>query len=152
MDFSIPSRWGPLFSVDEAYFSGVAVMHGSPRQHIWTFAAGAAENNGGNNWYLCPCDVGYASSVPSFVGEDYFCESGINDPWNTSWYSFHSTDILWDGKDCHSSSTCCSLHKPPFFTKTLSTPTTNDLELRMCLYSGLPRMNIAVELIELYVK
>ena len=31
-------------TIDDAYFSGVGVMHGSPRQHIWTFAAGAAEN------------------------------------------------------------------------------------------------------------
>ena len=141
-----------IHSVDEAYFSGVAVMHGSARQHIWTFAAGAAEHYHRSNGFLCPCDVYYSSSVPSFVGEDYFCESGIDDPLNTYWYTFHSNDTLWDGKDCHSSSTCCSLHNPPFFNKTLSTPTTDDLELRMCLYHSISRMNIAVELIELYVK
>ena len=137
-------------NVDEAYFSGVAVMHGSPRQHIWTFAAGAAENFPRDNWYLCPCDVNFFSSVPSFVGEDYFCESGFS--YTQYQYKFHPNDTLWDGKDCHSSSTCCSLHNPPFFTKTLSTPTTDDLELRMCLYRDISRMNIAVELIELYVK
>ena len=139
-------------SVNEAYFSGVAVMHGSPRQHIWTFAAGAAENYVIPNGFLCPCDVYSGASVPPFVGEDYFCESGIEYPPRTPRYSFHSDDTLWDGKDCHSSSTCCSLHNPPFFTKTLSTPTTDDLELRMCLYQSISRMNIAVELIELYVK
>ena len=31
-------------TLDDAYFSGVVVTHGSPRQHIWTFAAGAVEN------------------------------------------------------------------------------------------------------------
>ena len=31
-------------TIDDAYFSGVAVMHGSPRQHIWTFVAGVLEN------------------------------------------------------------------------------------------------------------
>ena len=139
-------------SIDDTYFNGVAVMHGSPRQHIWTFVAGAAENYVIPNLGLCPCDVYFAGSVPPFVGEDYFCESGIDHPLNTSWFSFHSDDILWDGKDCHSSSTCCSLHDPPFFTKTLSTPTTDELELRMCLYQSIARMNIAVELIELYVK
>ena len=33
------------YSINEAYFSGVAVMHGSPRQHIWTFAAGSSEGD-----------------------------------------------------------------------------------------------------------
>ena len=145
-------RSSPSATENDAYFSGVAVMHGSPRQHIWTFVAGAAENYVIPNTGLCPCDVYFAGSVPPFVGEDYFCESGIDDPLNTSWFSFHSDDILWDGKDCHSSSTCCSLHDPPFFTKTLSTPTTDELELRMCLYQSIARMNIAVELIKLYVK
>ena len=32
-------------TTDDAYFSGVAVMYGSPRQHIWTFAAGGSEND-----------------------------------------------------------------------------------------------------------
>ena len=139
-------------SIDDAYFSGVAIMHGSPRQHIWTFAAGAAENNPGRNYFLCPCDVYFAGSVPSFVGDDYFCESGFMYKLGSNKYTFHSNDTLWDGKDCHSSSTCCSLHNPPFFTKTVSTPTTDDLELRMCLHQSISRMNIAVELIELYVK
>ena len=31
-------------TINDAYFSGVAVMHGSPRQHIWTFACGPFEN------------------------------------------------------------------------------------------------------------
>ncbi|CAI8045784.1 hypothetical protein GBAR_LOCUS25322, partial [Geodia barretti] len=29
---------GGQTTIDSAYVSGVAVMHGSPRQHIWTFA------------------------------------------------------------------------------------------------------------------
>ena len=29
-------------TIDSAYVSGVAIMHGSPRQHIWTFANGDA--------------------------------------------------------------------------------------------------------------
>ena len=31
-------------TIDIAYVDGVAVMYGSPRQHIWTFAMGAWEN------------------------------------------------------------------------------------------------------------
>ena len=140
-------------SINQAYFSGVAVMHGSPRQHIWTFAAGAAENFT-DYTFACPCDNGRQTS-PSFVGEDYFCESGYIYPGQiipNEIYTLHSNDTLWDGRDCHSSSTCCSRRNPPYFTKTLNTPTTDDIELRMCLFFAATHRNIAVELVELYVR
>ena len=100
---------------DEAYISGVAVMHGSPRQHIWTFAAGAWEN--GTSHRVCPCDAEHSTFIAPFVGEDYFCESGYiypgyYDP--LSLYTFHPDDVLWDGSDCHSTSTCCTHHNPPY--------------------------------------
>ena len=133
-------------TIDSAYVSGVAVMYGSPRQHIWTFANGALENQTSSS--NCPCDPFGTIFTPPFVGEDYFCESGYIG--NSEWYTFHSNDSLWDGRDCHSTSTCCSLHNPPYFTKTLSQTTTDDMELRMCLLNN--NDNIAVELVELYVK
>ena len=89
--------------------------------------------------------------IPPFVGEDYFCESGYICGSGTA-ITLHSNDILWDGRDCHSTSTCCSLHNPPYFTKTLSQTTTDDLELRMCLLKGVQYGNIAMELVEMYVK
>ena len=64
---------GGQTTIDSAYVSGVAVMYGSPRQHIWTFANGPRENYTSSS--NCPCDSGSAL-VPLFVGEDYFCESG----------------------------------------------------------------------------
>ena len=145
---------GGQTTVDSAYVSGVAVMYGSPRQHIWTFANGVWENNtlSSSN---CPCDASGSTSVPPFVGEDYFCESGYVYPGyrnNSAEFMFHSNDILWDGGDCHSTSTCCSLHNPPYFTKTLSETTTDDLELRLCLWNSASLDNIAVELVDLYVK
>ena len=116
-----------------AYFDGVAVMHGSPRQHIWSFVAGVLEN-----YHLpitmCPCDTTRNIPIPPFVGEDYFCESGHTYPGHLSnLIQFHSNDTLWDGMDCHSSSTCCSRRNPPYFIKTLNTSTTDDIELRMCM-------------------
>ena len=157
-------QWGLTFgldgyrqgqtTIDDAYFSGVAVMHGSPRQHIWTFAAGATENYTYSQ-YNCPCDTTYNIRIPPFVAEDYFCESGYVHPGYNAprvRYSLHSNDPLWDGRDCHSSSTCCSFHNPPYFTKTLSTPTTDDIELRLCSINDLIYENVAVELIELHVK
>ena len=141
---------------DSAYVCGVAVMYGSPRQHIWTFANGAWENDTTSHSSTCSCDIsGENNMIPPFVREDYFCESGYVYPRYFSQalpYTFHSNDTLWDGRDCHSTSTCCSLHNPPYFTKTLNQTTTDDLELRMCLNAPANYDNIAVELVELYVK
>ena len=143
-------------TIDSAYVSGVAVMHGRPRQHIWTFANGAREYETAPRTYNCPCDdTGGIISIPPFVGEAYFCESAY--VWSghdnyTAEYRLHSDDILWDGEGCHSTSTCCSLHNPPYFTKTLKQTTSDDLELRMCLIAPIYDDNIAVELVELYVK
>ena len=144
---------GGEITIDSAYVSGVAVMHGSPRQHIWTFANGAWENYATPTPSNCPCEIGNnITSIPPFVGGDYFCESGYVYGSGVPAYSFHSNDTLWDGEDCHSTSTCCSFHNPPYFTKTLNQTTTNDLELRMCHYHHINADNIAVELVELYVK
>ena len=64
-------------TLDDAYFSGVVVTHGSPRQHIWTFAAGAVENFTSYLYFnMCQCDTKYNIPIPPFVGENYFCESG----------------------------------------------------------------------------
>ena len=137
-------------TIDSAYVCGVAVMYGSPRQHIWTFANGPRENLPSST--SCPCDTTGVISIPPFVGEDYFCESGYVYGSGIQQYTLHSNDTLWDGRDCHSTSTCCSLHNPPYFTKTLNQTTTDDLELRMCLLDFGNSDNIAVELVELYVK
>ena len=135
-------------TVNDFYFSGIAVMHGSPRQHIWTFAVGLGENFAYLRERLCPCDSPHPIPTPPFVGEDYFCESGYVYPGDFTSNALHSNDTLWDGKDCYSNSTCCSLNNPPYFTKSLSETTTDDIELRTCTRDG----SLAIELIEVYVK
>ena len=139
-------------TIDGAYVVGISLTHSSPRQHIWTFAAGLSESQ--PIWtYVCPCDSSRTIPIPPFVGSDYFCESGINEPWD--WgrhHTLHPNDPLWDGENCLSNSTCCSLHNPPYFVKQLPTPTTDDIEARICLRSSLRWANLAVELVELYVQ
>ena len=139
-------------TIDGAYASGVSVTHGTPRNHIWSFVAGLSESN--PTWpHICPCDSTSTILIPPFVGNDYFCESGVNEPWNnTRHLTLHSSDTLWDGEDCHPSSTCCSQHNPPYFTKQLSTPTADDIEARICVHYSLQYENLAVELVELYVQ
>ena len=148
--------YNPRYStVNDSYFNGVAVLHGSPQQHIWSFVAGVVEHYTEHAESLCPCDTSYNISIPSFVGDDYFCESGYIWPGFLNYnelYSFHSDDPLWDGDGCHSSSTCCTLNNPPYFTKYLDNPTTDDIELRLCCRQPSYWANIAVELVEIYVK
>ena len=47
---------GNVTTIDGAYVDDVSLTHGSPRQHIWTFAAGLTESVHNKN-YICPCDV-----------------------------------------------------------------------------------------------
>ena len=142
---------GTRTTINGAYVDGVVVTHGSPQQHIWTFAAGVSEDNPNRDW-VCPCDADHTIRIPPFVGNDYFCESGLHEPWASRHRTLHSNDTLWDGENCLSSSTCCSLHNPPYFVKQLPTPTADDIEARICLYYTSYSANIAVELIELYVQ
>ena len=138
---------GQATTIDEAYVCGVSLTHGSPRQHIWTFAAGITEAYR-NQEDACPCDDTVAISIPPFVGEDYFCESGDHSGSET-WGGFHLYDPLWDGQNCTSTSTCCSFNNPPYFTKRLPSPTTDDLEARLCLLDS--GNDAPIEFIELYV-
>ena len=137
---------GLVTTIDEAYVSGVSLTHGTPRQHIWTFAAGTSEGEPTSD-EACPCDATINIDIPPFVGGDYFCESG----WNSTYKPiFVEADPLWDGKGCASTSTCCEFNNPPYFTKQLTNPTTDDIEARICqLDSG---EDTPVEFIELYVK
>ena len=143
----------------EGYFvDGVSLTHGSPgsRQHIWTFAAGIVENNPSRypRW-SCPCaDRAQALSlIPSFVGNDYFCESA--NPASSYTFVIFANDPLWDGQGCGAAS-CCELSyppgvTPPWFCKQLPQATTDDIEVRLCGGEGTADEDTPVELIELYI-
>ena len=137
---------GEATTIDSAYVSGVSLTHGSPRQHIWTFAAGSSEVTP-SRVDACPCDASINISIPSFVGEDYFCESGVN---SGSYSGFHPDDPLWDGSGCTLRSSCCEFNNPPYFTKKLPNPTSDDIEARLCRLGSVD--DSPVEVIELYVK
>ena len=143
---------GDVTTIDGAYVSGISLTHGSPRLHIWTFAAGSSENEPANSYEdACPCDASTNIRVPSFIGGSYFCESGVNVGTATS-DVLYADDPLWDGQNCTSSSTCCSFNTPPYFVKQLPTSTTDDIEARLCVLDTDTSDDVAVELIELYVQ
>ena len=157
---STSAFWGFLTSgrnIDSTYVEGVSLTHGTigARQHIWTFAAGIEESGTRYAVQQCPCDTISSTVVsPSFVGRDYFCESGLHSNWNsgTMYNRLFLDDPLWDGQGCTStSSTCCQFNNPPWFTRNLTNPTTDDIEMRLCSNQW-SQETILLELIELYVK
>ena len=138
-------------TVDSYYVYGVSVTHGAPRSHIWTLAAGVSEGGYSYQRDNCPCSKPSHpgnSFPPSFVGNNYYCESG--NPTNTwSVYHFYSTDPLWDGQQCEGQ--CCNGKSPPWFSVELPNPTTDDIEVRICSAQG-SYDDVAIQLLELYVQ
>ena len=92
--------------------------------------------------------------VPAFVGTDYFCESGSHSAiMYPDSLRFYPNDVLWDGHDCTSTSTCCQFNNPPWFTKNLPNATiTDDIELRLCTSFAPDYEDVPIELIELYIQ
>ena len=139
-------------SIDILYVDGVSVTHGSPRQHIWTFASGYDELSTLYPYATCPCVAGSTNGnyIPSFVGQNYFCESGLtrlSDGINGPFYS--NGDPLWDGQGCGPTSNCCNFNSPPWFNVRLPSPTTDNIEVRLC---SRRLVETPIQLMELYVK
>ena len=100
---------------------------------------------------VCPCATGSSQTSPSFVGSDYFCESGCSGDFDNS--RFYHADCLWDGEQCGAiEGGCCGATGLPWFHKTLSTPTSDYIELRVCCNQGTSDEDVPVGLYEIYVK
>ena len=140
-------------SINSYYVEGVSVTRGSPRKHIWTFAGGIHEQ-GGYPYEMCPCDTGSSGGrrISSFVGQNYFCETGIT-RWNsTSGVLYPHGDPLWDGQGCGPTSSCCTFNSPPWFNVRLPSPTTDYIEVRICNAFGTTHDDTPIQIMELYVK
>ena len=142
--------------IEGPYVDGYSLTHGAPgsRQHIWTFASGVfTENCSFPNprcpSFQCPCDNGNTYPSPPFVGNDYFCESVIE---NSRADVFYPNATLWDGQVCEGGGSCCKFNNPPWFTKNLANPTTENIELRVCIRHYSHYADIALEQLELYVQ
>ena len=149
-----------LDTIDTSYMSGVSLTHGpaETRKHIWSFVGANYEQD---RYYRtdenCPCTntaVSWPHQVPSFINNDYFCDTGNPGP-GISYTTYYTDDPLWDGEGCSSTSTCCEFNSPPWFCRSLSQPTSDDLEIRNC-YAHSSYTSYAddrlITLIDIYVK
>ena len=138
-----------LTNINGPYADGVSITHGSnPRQHIWTYTAGKEDND--YSAYSCPCNMNYnGQPIPSYVGNDYYCESGTNQAMVNTLYP---NDTLWDGQQCHyRETTCCTSPMMPWFVKPLNQSTTDDIELRMCTNEPYPDEGTPIDIVEIYI-
>ena len=143
--------------IDGEYVYGVSLTHGqNPRKHIWTFA-GAVDDTTQYTSFKCPCTnnaIIPRPSSPSYIGNDYFCDTALSVRYGSVPLKLHTSKPLWDGEGCGSSDTCCSFpggsSTPPWFAKDLPSPTTDNIEMRVCRpdSSG----TTPIEIVELYVQ
>ena len=142
------------FTIDEAYVDGISITHGSPRNHIWSYAAGSNEvQQSGTDCSpnTCPCSSG--SDLPSYVGNNYYCESAYQGNNCYVVNTFFPKDPLWDGQQCDNEGTCCTgANTPPWFSMDLGVPTRDDIEVRICHNQRSSDEDSPVQLIELYVQ
>ena len=143
----------PKPTIEDTYVDGISITYGSPRKHLWTYAAGVAET--GYGVFQCPCsypDYNMAL-VPDFVGNDYYCESAQD---NAIMVFGHDTipkidwdDSLWDGKGCTASQNkCCESFG--WFHREIP-QTSEDIEVRICDDHDSANSDVLLSEVEIWV-
>ena len=140
------------YSISSSYVDGISITHSNPRKHIWTLAVanGKEAANSNEAIHVCSCSSKDAPRAPSFVGSDYYCDSG-SDSVSSTTDTYYLTHPLWSGQGCSLSSSCCSSSGMPWFCKTLPRPTDDKIEVRWCSEETLANEATPTELLELYI-
>ena len=135
-------------TIDSIYTDGISITQGWPRQHLWTYVAGISERSY-YAYYACPCArADYNQSwIPTFVGNNYYCEAGFNGNYQpeTVW-----GDPLWDGNSCFAANnTCCNRYG--WFYRDVQ-ESSKYLEVRLCGYFwGYDTSDIPLDQLEIWV-
>ena len=138
---------GHDININNIYMDGVSLTHGTPREHIWTFAAAS---NVSNN--TCPCSRNDRIFPPelAFVQDHYFCDAAS--PQLPASAQFYPNNSLWDGEDCGVGNQCCHWNSPPWFYRDLEHPTTDNIDMRACVDEFRHIEDIPIEAFEIYVQ
>ena len=137
-------------SIDQIYVEGTSITYGSSgfRKHIWTYANGYSLSL----FNSCPCSTNQNRQTPSFVGNDYYCETAYHESNSNPVFQFFPNDPLWDGQQCPGEEApCCAHPNMPWFTKTLSETTNEDIEVRLCADQPTNDEDTLLQVIELFV-
>lgn len=147
-----PNRYN-TDGIDGVYLDGVSITHGSPRNHVWSFASAPDTVQPTHAHVHCPClsnRINFTGVIPSFVDDNYYCETGSGTGLRESKYYFE--DPLWNGKGCEGGDNQCCERGGPWFCADLNATTIDAIELRLCANSPLSNDNVVLEKIELYVQ
>ena len=131
--------------IDSAYLDGISFTYGSPRTHLWSYAVGHQEDLQIVSLADCPCARGDHSNVPSYVQDNYYCESGFFDALhgNIAW-----EDPLWDGSGCTPANQCCDRYG--WFHREVPT-TSDDIEVRWCGDEPQENEDVFIDQLEIWV-
>lgn len=148
-------------SLNQAYTDGISLTSTPDpavdsnwwqnRIHLWSYIAHFSEDTTSG----CPCCTGYTGgAVPSFMGNNYYCESGLQLGSNyvSGTDPLYSNDALWDSMQCGNlEAPCCN---GPWFCNKLASSTSNRfLEVRICCdESAITNEDVSLQILELYVR
>ena len=141
-------------SINSVHLEGISITHDFPRRHLWSYVVGDVANPTSSRTDSCPCTAkGTTSTVPSFIGSDYYCSSG-NSRSSDSSSVVHSLYPLWrtSGPSCVSGSTCCDNPDQPWFKKKLTRPSNENVEMRWCASDSPTSEATATTRVELYIR
>ena len=104
------------------------------------------------NTHICSCTSSnpWPYTVPSFVGNNYFCDTGDHDAgYVTGMY--YPDEPLFDGQGCGPDRTCCQFNNPSWFCTELPQPTSEDLEIRICGNETISNEDVIISMIDIYI-
>ena len=123
---------------------------GVQQYQMWRFVAGVTENSSLHVNSNCPCSPTSGWKPPSYIGSNYYCESG-NPTDSYEHNQIFSNDPIWDGKKCEG--TCCiGAKSPPWFSVQLPVPTTDMIEVSICADESTDNEDTPIELLEIYIQ
>ena len=118
-------------------FDGVGITLEQSDNLIWSFVAGH-----GTGPQRCPCNSTISIPItPMEIVNHYFCSETMNgEIWNE--YNY-----------CSSKEFCCGSNSPPpWFYTDMQQYTTDNIEVTICINSGLQDEAVYVRIMELYVQ
>ena len=135
-------------SINGPYVDGVSITFGTPRKHIWTYAIGLTDRHNSPG-YNCPCSKTPGPLPPSFVHNNYYCESGVM--LHPSRIEYYTDDPVWDGEDCSTDNSCYADSNLPWFYRQIPMTVNDDIETRICRDESSYNEDILVKELQLYV-
>ena len=139
------------YKIEQAYVDGVSITLSGTGVHVWTYASGLS-SRGDYPKYNCPCAAVPGPSSPSYVGKNYYCESGNQAEMGYDYPTYYTDNPLWDKAGCMCGDDCCSDVRSPWFYREFTTMRTEDIEVRICTDGGFGNEGVLVDQLALYIQ